>query len=87
MLFRFVTVFALTKYIWDHRRSYRFFYTFVGIGLGFFFTPLNVMLAVRVLSADGWLGERGRRFAASGRDTAPAAAAAATRRGAADKAK
>ena len=55
-------------YIATHEHHFRFFYYALALGLGCFFTPLNVLLLVRILAADNFLGDWCSRYAASKRD-------------------
>jgi hypothetical protein len=55
-------------YIWVHQHQYRFFYFVASFGTGMIFYPINILLFIRVLAADGYLGEYGRAHTAINRD-------------------
>ncbi|KAI6200546.1 hypothetical protein M3Y96_00745600 [Aphelenchoides besseyi] len=69
VLFRFISPTIQMIYVYNHSYHYRQFYFVIGYGTGVVFTLINAFLFIRVLAADGFLGECGRRYTAINRDS------------------
>ncbi|KAI6214253.1 hypothetical protein M3Y94_00245800 [Aphelenchoides besseyi] len=69
VLFRFISSIIQLIYVYTHSYHYRQFYFVVGYGTGVVFTLINAFLFIRVLAADGFLGDCGRRYTAINRDS------------------
>jgi hypothetical protein len=67
-MFRFIAPAIQQKFVWDHRHNFRFFYLMCSFGIGIVLYTINIFLFIRIIAADGYLGEYGRRYAANGRD-------------------
>lgn len=69
ILFRFAVQIWQIKWAWINRHRFHIFYMGIAFIGGTFFLILNIILFIRVLASDGFLGKFGRRYAAVGRDS------------------
>jgi hypothetical protein len=68
VVFRFCVQAWQIRWVWLNRNRMHSYYFYVGFMGGLFFLAVNGFLFVRILAADGVLGEYGRRNAAINRD-------------------
>lgn len=67
VLFRFAVQIWQINWAWINRRRFHIFYMGIAFIGGAFFLIINIILFVRVLASDGYLGEFGRQYTAIGR--------------------
>jgi len=68
IVFRFLVQLWQISWAWQQRNRMHIFYVFIANAGGVFFFVINSVLFYRVLAADGFLGEYGKRHAAINRD-------------------
>ncbi|KAK6108457.1 Uncharacterized protein BM_BM5063 [Brugia malayi] len=69
VIFRFAVQIWQINWAWINHRRFHIFYTGIAFIGGAFFLIINMILFIRVLASDGYLGEFGRQHVAIGRDS------------------
>uniref|UniRef100_A0A915PPH2 TLC domain-containing protein n=1 Tax=Setaria digitata TaxID=48799 RepID=A0A915PPH2_9BILA len=69
VLFRFAVQIWQINWAWINRHRFHIFYLGIAVIGGAFFFIINVVLFVRILASDGYLGEFGRQHTAIDRDS------------------
>ncbi|VDO21949.1 unnamed protein product [Brugia timori] len=67
VIFRFAVQIWQINWAWINHRRFHIFYTGIAFIGGAFFLIINMILFIRVLASDGYLGEFGRQHVAIGR--------------------
>ncbi|EJW87487.1 hypothetical protein WUBG_01603 [Wuchereria bancrofti] len=69
VIFRFAVQIWQINWAWINHRRFHIFYTGIAFIGGACFLIINMILFIRVLASDGYLGEFGRQHVAIGRDS------------------